>query len=113
MDYALELRKRGIEYREEGGKVAVKVFDYEFYVEDNKVVMPIELPKGTETLDDLIVLGTWFARASRLTQVLGAPVRYELQGSRVNVVKEFDSEDLLWEKLLKALDSIETLRYFL
>lgn len=113
MDYATELKKRNLEFREEGGRIVIKIFDYEFYVEGNRVFLPIELPKGTESLDNLIVLGTWFARASRLTQVLGAPVNYELNDKKVYVIKEFADQNELWEKLLKAIDSIETLRYFL
>lgn len=113
MDLKEYLNKRGFRLIEEKDKLKVYMDDYAFFIQDQMLILPIPLPTGSESLDDLIAMGTKYARASRIIQGLGGPVEYRISGSTVEVIKRFDSKKDLEEKLIKALEGIESLRYFL
>ncbi len=108
-----ELRKLGAELREEGNKKVVRFMDYEFWAEGTTLYLPVPLPTGKESLDDLVEMGIRYARASRMVQVMGPPVEYALSGATLLIIKRFKDEDQLWYNLINGLKSIETLRYFL
>jgi hypothetical protein len=96
-------------------KIIMDDYEFEIVKEGDKweIKLPIPLPKGNESLDDLISMGISYARASRISQGLGAPLAYELKGNIVYILKLFNSREELEEKLVKALEGIESLRYFL
>jgi hypothetical protein len=110
-----ELRKLNAELRAEGNRKVVRFMDYEFWAEGNRLYLPIPLPKGNESLDDLVEMGIRYARASRMVQAMGPKVEYRVdaESATLLVVKEFASEEELWRNVIKALSSIETLRYWL
>lgn len=112
-DLAEYLKKKGFTISLEGNVEKVDMDGYVFYVEDDTVMLPIPLPTGKESLDDLIAMGVKYARASRMVQLLGKPVTYELKGSEVIVYKKFNNRKSLEEALINALEGIEGLRYFL
>nr|WP_235185631.1 MULTISPECIES: hypothetical protein [Acidianus] len=87
--------------------------DYCFYVIGNSIILPIPLPTGNESLDDLVGMGVKYSRASRIAQGLGSPLQYRINGDVVEVIKDFSNMDELVEKLSKALEGIESLRYFI
>jgi len=108
------LSKKGFQLVKENEREKVIMDDYEFYIEnDKKVMLPIPLPTGKESLDDLVSMGIKYARASRLSQGLGAPLEYLISSTTLFVIKNFDCRKELEEKLIKALEGIESLRYFL
>ncbi|WP_369610614.1 hypothetical protein [Sulfurisphaera javensis] len=107
------LKRKGFQLINEIRKEKVVMDDYEFYIEENSVKLPIPLPTGKESLDDLVSMGIKYARASRISQGLGAPLEYLISGNVVFVIKTFNDRKELEEKLIKALEGIESLRYFL
>lgn len=108
------LNKKGFKMTREGdSKIRIDMDDYTFFIVGNSIVLPIPLPTGNESLDDLINMGIKYARASRIIQGLGGPVEYKISNSVLEVVKSFNREEELEEKLIKALEGIESLRYFL
>lgn len=107
------LKKKGFQLIKEGNVEKVQMDDYEFYIENNTVKLPIPLPTGKESLDDLISMGIKYARASRITQGLGTPIEYQISGNTIFIIKTFNDRKELEEKLIKALEGIESLRYFL
>jgi len=107
------LRGKGGSIRKEGDKEWVDLDDYSFYVKEDTIFLPIPLPTGGEKLDDLVGMGIKYARASRISQGIGAPLSYEITGKELLVYKKFDSRAELEQKLIKALESIEGLRYYI
>ena len=109
------LNKKGFQLvKESEGKEKIIMDDYEFFIEnDKKVLLPIPLPTGNESLDDLIGMGIKYARALRISQGLGAPLEYSISKTTLYVIKNFNDRKELEEKLIKALEGIESLRYFL
>ncbi len=107
------LAKKGYSLERKQDKLSVNMGDYEFYVEGNTLVFPIPLPTGSETLDDLVSMGVRYARASRLVQGVGGPVEYRIEGSTLLVIKRFETQEELEKRLIKAVEGIESLRYFL
>lgn len=106
------LNKKGFQLVKEGEKEKVIMDDYEFYIDDKRIMLPIPLPSGNESLDDLISMGIKYARASRISQGLGAPLEYSISDKTLYVIKIFNDKKELEEKLIKALEGIESLRYF-
>lgn len=107
------LAQKGFKLVSEEENEKVVMDDYEFYIHGSEVVLPIPLPKGNESLDDLVSMGIKYARACRISQGLGEPLEYKLVDNSVLVVKKFNDRKELEEKLIKALEGIESLRYFL
>jgi len=107
------IRKRGLSLVTDGNTKKILLDDYEIRIEERRVILPIPLPTGKETLDDLLSMGIKYARASRISQLLGSPLEYSIEGNTVFVIKKFESEKSLEDSLIKALDGIEGLRYFL
>ncbi|MCY0859690.1 MAG: hypothetical protein OWQ54_04600 [Sulfolobaceae archaeon] len=108
------LAKKGFRLVKEENVERVVLDDYEIIiVNDKEVMLPIPLPTGKESLDDLISMGVKYARASRLSQQMGSPLEYKIEGSVVYVIKKFNSREDLENSLMKALEGIESLRYFL
>ncbi|ARM76762.1 hypothetical protein [Acidianus manzaensis] len=108
------LEKKGFALVNEGeNRSRVDMDDYSFYIENNSIVLPIPLPTGKENLDDLVTMGTKYARASRLIQGLGGPVEYKISGETLEVIRKYENRQELEEKLIKALEGIESLRYFM
>ena len=115
MSLADYVRKRGFEFEESDDKITIKMDAYSFYIDKvkNEIILPIPLPTGKESLDDLIEMGIKYARSSRIAQGLGAPLEYELKENSVLIKKRFSNREELEQKLIKALEGIESLRYFL
>lgn len=115
MSFEEELRKLNAELRAEGNRKVVRFMDYEFWAEGNRLYLPIPLPKGNESLDDLVEMGIRYARASRMVQAMGPKVDYRVDSETgtLLIIKEFTNEEELWRNVIKALSSIETLRYWL
>ncbi|BCU69118.1 hypothetical protein [Stygiolobus caldivivus] len=109
------LKKRGFEIEETVDNITVKMESYTFFIDKkgNEIILPIPLPTGKETLDDLVEMGIKYARGSRIAQGLGSPLEYEIKDSNVLLKKKFADTQELEQKLIKALDGIESLRYFL
>ncbi|BAB66972.1 hypothetical protein [Sulfurisphaera tokodaii] len=107
------LKKKGFQLVNDGKTEKIIMDDYEFYIENNSIRLPIPLPTGKESLDDLVSMGIKYARASRISQGLGAPLEYEISGNVLFIIKTFNDRKDLEEKLIKALEGIESLRYFL
>ena len=108
------LSKKGFQLVKENEREKVIMDDFEFYIEDDKkILLPIPLPTGKESLDDLVSMGIKYARASRISQGLGGPLEYSISSTTLFVIKNFNSRKELEEKLIKALEGIESLRYFL
>jgi len=115
MSLADYVKKRGFEVEEAENKLVIKMEGYSFYIDKalNEIVLPIPLPTGKESLDDLVEMGIRYARAARITQSLGEPVTYELNNNMVLIKRRFSNVQELEQKLIKALEGIESLRYFL
>lgn len=108
------LNKKGFKLiKENDNKMRVDMDDYTFFIQDNSIILPIPLPTGGEKLDDLVGMGIRYARASRIAQGLGNPLEYRIIENEVQIIKKFNSKDELEEKLIKALEGIESLRYFM
>ncbi|MEW9491429.1 MAG: hypothetical protein TQ35_0004410 [Candidatus Aramenus sulfurataquae] len=107
------LAKKGYSVEKQGKKLSVNMGDYAFTIEGNTLVLPIPLPTGRESLDDLVAMGIKYARASRLVQGMGEPVEYKIEGSTLLVIKRFQTREELEKMLIKAVEGIESLRYFL
>jgi len=107
------LKGKGGTVRREGEKEWIDMDDYSFYVMKDTVYLPIPLPTGEEKLDDLVGMGIKYARASRISQGIGSPLHYEIVGNEVVVSRKFNSREELEQKLIKALESIEGLRYYI
>lgn len=107
------MKGKGGTIRKEGEKEWIDMDDYSFYVVENAVYLPIPLPTGEEKLDDLVGMGIKYARASRISQGIGSPLQYEIVGKEVIVSRKFNSREELEQKLIKALESIEGLRYYI
>ncbi|AWR97963.1 hypothetical protein DFR86_10735 [Acidianus sulfidivorans JP7] len=108
------LEKKGFKLvKESETKSRIDMDDYSFYIEGNSIILPIPLPTGNENLDDLVAMGTKYARASRIAQGLGGPVEYKISENVLNIIKKYENRDILEEKLIKALEGIESLRYFM
>ncbi|MEM3947101.1 MAG: hypothetical protein QXL04_04145 [Metallosphaera sp.] len=107
------LKRNNFTYHSDKGVETVIMNDYTFYVVGTRVRIPIPLPTGKESLDDLVTMGTHYARASRLVQGIAMPVTYELKGPSVEVCIDFQSREELEQKLIKAIEGIESLRYFM
>ncbi|QGA54217.1 hypothetical protein GFS03_06350 [Sulfolobus sp. E5-1-F] len=107
------LKKKGFSIFNEGKRERVIMDDYEFFIENSTILLPIPLPTGKESLDDLIGMGTKYARASRISQGLGAPLEYELNGTTIYIIKRFQNREDLENSIIKSLEGIESLRYFL
>lgn len=82
-------------------------------INGNEIDIPIPLPTGRENLDQLVANGTMYARASRMAQTIGGPFTYRFEGDFVVVVKKFETREEAEASLTKAIESLETLRYFL
>ncbi|AOL15536.1 hypothetical protein BFU36_00945 [Sulfolobus sp. A20] len=108
------LKKKGFSLTKHNEMEKVVMDDYEFYIANgNTVLLPIPLPTGKESLDDLVSMGIKYARASRIAQGLGSPLEYELKGSIVYVIKKYGNRQDLESGIIKSLEGIESLRYFL
>ncbi|AAK41377.1 hypothetical protein SULI_10720 [Saccharolobus solfataricus] len=107
------LKKKGFSLVNEGKRERVVMDDYEFFIENLTILLPIPLPTGKESLDDLIGMGTRYARASRISQGLGAPLEYELNGTTIYIIKRFQNREDLENSIIKSLEGIESLRYFI
>ncbi|ABP95707.1 MAG: hypothetical protein QXX62_00470 [Metallosphaera sp.] len=107
------LEKKNFSYSKSGDVEMITMDDYSFYVKGTDVHIPIPLPTGKEKLDDLVTMGTYYARASRLVQGIGMPVTYALRETTVEVIVHFNDRNELEQKLIKALEGIESLRYFM
>lgn len=114
-DLSLEeyLKGKGGSVRREGNQEWIDLDDYSFYIEGDTLYIPIPLPTGKEKLDDLVGMGIKYARASRISQGIGSPLSYEIKGEEVIVYRKFSSREELEQKLIKALESIEGLRYYI
>ncbi|QKQ99222.1 hypothetical protein GWK48_01360 [Metallosphaera tengchongensis] len=107
------LERKNFLYKKEGQIETVYMDDYSFYIEGNEIRIPIPLPTGKEKLDDLVTMGTLYARASRLIQGIGEKVSYKLRDTTLEVIVNFRSREELEQKLIKAMEGIESLRYFM
>ncbi|AWS00120.1 hypothetical protein [Metallosphaera hakonensis] len=107
------LEKKNFSYKIDQDVESIVMDDYTFYIRGTRVHVPIPLPTGKENLDELVTMGTYYARASRLVQGIGMPVTYALRETTVEVVIEFHDRQELEQKLIKALEGIESLRYFM
>ena len=107
------LEKKNFSYSKSGDVEMITMDDYSFYVKGTDVHIPIPRPTGKEKLDDLVTMGTYYARASRLVQGIGMPVTYALMETTVEVIVHFNDRNELEQKLIKALEGIESLRYFM
>ncbi len=108
------LKKKGFSLTKYNEMEKIVMDDYEFYIANgNTVILPIPLPTGKESLDDLVSMGIKYARASRIAQGLGSPLEYELKGSIVYVIKKYGNRQDLESGIIKSLEGIESLRYFL
>jgi hypothetical protein len=107
------LEKKNFRYRVNEGIEEIYMDDYVFYIKNNTLHIPIPLPTGRENLDELVTMGTFYARASRLVQGLKGKVEYELRETTVEVVVNFTCREELEQKLINALEGIESLRYFM
>ncbi|MUN29898.1 hypothetical protein [Sulfuracidifex metallicus] len=107
------LKGKGGSVRREGNQEWIDLDDYSFYIEGDTLYIPIPLPTGKEKLDDLVGMGIKYARASRISQGIGSPLSYEIKGEEVIVYRKFSSREELEQKLIKALESIEGLRYYI
>jgi len=107
------LKSKGFHLINDGKREKVVMDDYEFFIEELNIYLPIPLPTGNESLDDLVGMGIKYARASRISQGLGAPVEYKLEGATLYIVKKFNSREDLEKSIIKSLEGIESLRYFI
>ncbi len=107
------LNKKGFSIGKEENRLKINMGDYVFYIDNLSIIFPIPLPTGNESLDDLVNMGIKYARASRLIQGLGSPVEYSIKNSELDIIKKFSNREELEGKLIKAMEGIESLRYFL
>ncbi|AWR95112.1 hypothetical protein [Acidianus brierleyi] len=107
------INKKGFSIKKEEDRLRINMGDYEFYIDNLSIIFPVPLPTGNESLDDLVNMGIKYARASRLVQGLGSPVEYTINGSELDIIKKFNNREDLERKLIKSMEGIESLRYFL
>ncbi|WP_338602041.1 hypothetical protein V6M85_01370 [Sulfolobus tengchongensis] len=107
------LKRKGFTIVIEGQRERILMDNYEFFIENLTIFLPIPLPTGRESLDDLIGMGIRYARASRISQGLGAPLEYKLDNATIYIIKKFQNREDLENSIIKALEGIESLRYFL
>jgi hypothetical protein len=108
------LKKKGFSLVEEGEVERVIMDDYNFLIVNKlTILLPIPLPTGKETLDDLISMGIKYARAARISQGLGSPLEYKLDGTTIYIIKRYQNRQDLESGIIKALEGIESLRYFI
>lgn len=107
------LEKKNIIYRTNGEVEEIYMDNYVFYIRGNSVYIPIPLPTGKESLDDLVTMGVFYARASRLVQGLKSVAEYRLRETTVEIVVSYGTREELEHKLINALEGIESLRYFM
>ncbi len=107
------INKKGFSVKKEGNILRINMGDYEFYIDSFSIIFPVPLPTGNESLDDLVNMGIKYARASRLVQGLGSPVEYSIKNSELDIIKKFSNKEELERKLIKSMEGIESLRYFL
>ncbi|BDB97995.1 hypothetical protein [Saccharolobus caldissimus] len=108
------LKKKGFSLLEEGEVERVIMDDYNFLIVNKlAILLPIPLPTGKETLDDLISMGIKYARAARISQGLGSPLEYKLDGTTIYIIKRYQNRQDLESGIIKALEGIESLRYFI
>ncbi|MEM1599594.1 MAG: hypothetical protein QXW51_02045, partial [Sulfolobaceae archaeon] len=74
------LSKKGFTLAKDNDREKIIMDDYVFFIENqNTILLPIPLPIGKESLDDLVSMGIKYARAIRISQGLGYPLEYKLE----------------------------------
>ncbi|MEM3269581.1 MAG: hypothetical protein QXZ61_03990 [Saccharolobus sp.] len=108
------LSKKGFTLAKDNDREKIIMDNYVFFIENqNTILLPIPLPIGKESLDDLVSMGIKYARAIRISQGLGYPLEYKLENSTIYIIKKYQNREDLEKAIIKALEGIESLRYFI
>ncbi|MEM0131974.1 MAG: hypothetical protein QW685_06975 [Saccharolobus sp.] len=108
------LSKKGFTLAKDNDREKIIMDNYVFFIENqNTILLPIPLPIGKESLDDLVSMGIKYAKAIRISQGLGYSLEYKLENSTIYIIKKYQNREDLEKAIIKALEGIESLRYFI